>query len=235
MNAKQLVRVAAKWPTLFVGILSGAYAAYVGVTWFRYGRPRREQGQEADAFLDLFMPAYDVVDRHCLHVGAPAEVTLSAATETDIESSAIVRGIFKSRKWILGGKEDVAVRPRGVLEQMKSLGWGILVEVPGREIVLGGVTAPWEANPVFRALPPDTFAKFQEPGCVKIVWTLRADPSGANESIFRTETRAVATSAEARKRFRRYWSFLSPGIIGIRRVVLPKVKAEAERRWSQAA
>ena len=65
---------------------------------------------------------------------------------------------------------------------------------------------------------------------VKIVWTLRADAIGADASIFRTETRAIATDATARAKFRRYWSFLSPGIILIRWASLSPLKAEAERR-----
>jgi hypothetical protein len=114
---------------------------------------------------------------------------------------------------------------------MKSLGWGVLAELPGRELILGGVTKPWEANPVFRALPPNEFTAFDEPGYVKIAWTLRTNPARKSDCTFRTETRAVATDATARKRFRRYWSLLSPGIIAIRRVMVPQVKAEAERRW----
>jgi hypothetical protein len=110
-----------------------------------------------------------------------------------------------------------------------------LAELPGREIVMGGLTKPWEPNPVFRALPPDAFAAFQEPGYVKIVWTLRADPVGHGDCLFRTETRASATDPEARKKFRRYWSFLSPGIIVIRTVTLSAVKAAAERRWRAMA
>ena len=77
--------------------------------------------------------------------------------------------------------------------------------------------------------------QFQEPGYVKIIWTLRANPDRNGQSIFRTETRAVATDVEARRKFRRYWAFLSPGIIAIRRVMLPAVKAEAERRWIKIA
>jgi len=45
-----------------------------------------------------------------------------------------------------------------------------------------------------------------------------------------TETRAVATDAIARAKFRRYWAFLSPGIIVIRWAVLEPLKREAERR-----
>jgi hypothetical protein len=110
------------------------------------------------------------------------------------------------------------------------MGWGVLAMVPGREVVVGAVTRPWEANVIFQALPPDQFATFDEPGYVKIAWTLRADPVSTSQSIFRTETRAVATDATARMKFRRYWSLLSPGIIAIRWVMVQPVKAEAERR-----
>jgi hypothetical protein len=124
----------------------------------------------------------------------------------------------------------------GLLAQMKSLGWGVLAEIPGREIVMGAVTQPWKAEVVFRAVAPNEFAAFAEPGYVKIAWTLRADPIGPVESIFRTQTRAVATDAGARARFRRYWAFVSPGIRLIRQLILSPLKAEAEdlARRSQA-
>jgi hypothetical protein len=104
----------------------------------------------------------------------------------------------------------------------------VLAEIPGREIVVGAVTRPWEANVTFRGMPPEPFASFAEPGFVKIAWTLRADPDASGGSIFRTETRAVATDTVARAKFRRYWAFLSPGIILIRRASLAVVKADAE-------
>jgi hypothetical protein len=106
----------------------------------------------------------------------------------------------------------------------------VLAEEPGREIVMGAVTQPWLADVVFRALPPEEFAAFHDPNYVKIVWTLRADSVGPTESVFRTETRAVATDPVARAKFRRYWSFLSPGIILIRWALLAPLKADAERR-----
>jgi len=109
------------------------------------------------------------------------------------------------------------------------MGWGVLADEP-YEIVMGAATKPWEANPVFRALPPEDFASFAEPGYVKIIWMLRAAPAGDAASRFVTETRAVATDPRSRAKFRVYWTFLSPGIRLIRRAMLPLVKAEAERR-----
>ena len=95
----------------------------------------------------------------------------------DLLQSPVVRAIIKGRELILGATPDNRPRPRGLLAEVQSLGWGVLAEVPGREIVVGAVTKPWEANPTFRALPPDEFAAFREPDYVKIVWTLRADRS----------------------------------------------------------
>ena len=51
--------------------------------------------------------------------------------------------------------------------------------------------------------------------------------------MFRTETRAVATDAFARLKFRRYWALVSPGVALIRQTSLGPLKAEAERRARQ--
>jgi hypothetical protein len=124
--------------------------------------------------------------------------------------------------------------PGGLLAQTKALGWGVLAEVPGREIIMGAVTQAWLADVVFRGLTPEEFAAFNEPGYVKIAWTLRADPISAGESVFRTETRAVTTDPTARAKFRWYWSKASPGIWLIRQMTLGPLKREAERRAETA-
>jgi hypothetical protein len=177
------------------------------------------------------MPAYDVVERHHVRIAAPSAVTLAAACEIDLQGSRLVRTIIRAREIILGAAPDDRPRPHGLLAEVQSLGWGVLADVPGREVVVGAITKPWEANVTFRALPPDQFEAFNEPGYVKIAWTLRAEPLGPTESLFRTETRALATDQTARAKFRQYWSFLSPGIILIRWAVLGPLKTEAERRY----
>jgi hypothetical protein len=212
-------------------LAAASYAAYVATTWYRYGHVRHPAGgQDADPLLDRFMPTYDVAERHHVRIAAPAEITLEAAAEMDLQQSAIVRGIFKAREWIMRSRPARDQETRALLSQMRAIGWGVLAEIPGREIVMGAVTRPWMADVVFRPLPPEEFAAFHEPDYVKIVWTLRADSLGAAESIFRTETRVQTTDPAARAKFRRYWSLVSPGIILIRWMSLGSLKAEAERR-----
>jgi hypothetical protein len=213
-----------------MGVAAAAYAAYIGWTWRRYGQPAAASDEDADALLDQFMPHYEVAERCRVRVRATAGVTFTVACEQDLMALPLVRAVFKAREIVLGSEPDPVRRPRGLLALTRSLGWGVLAEVPDREIVMGAVTQPWQANVVFRALPPDQFAAFDEPDHVKIVWTLRADPVGRDQSVFRTETRAVATDAAARAKFRWYWSKFSPGIAMIRWLSLGPVRREAERR-----
>jgi hypothetical protein len=228
-NFRKLLRSVRRAAVIGAGATAGAYLGAVASAWFRYGRPRSATF-EPDRLLDRFIPVFDIVERHQVRVNAPANITFAAACDLEFEQSPLIAMIFKARERILGSARDAAGGPRGLLERTKSSGWGVLAEISGREIVMGAVTRPWEANVVFRALPPDQFASFNEPGYVKIVWTLRTDGVGEGLSMARTETRAVATNGAARRRFRRYWALFSPGIVLIRYEALRLVKADAEQR-----
>jgi hypothetical protein len=211
------------------------YFAYAGITWSRYGRiDRPVTPYEIDPLLDRFIPEYETAERHHLRVHAPAALTFETAKASDLNDSAVVRAIFKAREVVLRATPDDTNRPRGLIAQMRAIGWGVLAEIPDREIVMGAVTQPWKADVVFRALPADEFASFHEPGYVKIVWTLRADALGPAESMAITETRVLTTDAFARENFRRYWAFVSPGVVLIRHMSLRLVRRDAEQRYRAA-
>ena len=231
MTPKRILR----WSAAGVGMAMATYAAYVGATWSRYGSPARPKPGEDDELLDRFIPRYDVVERHRVRVAAPAAITLAAAKDLDLFEAPLVRAVFKGRELLLRAHTAQRLRARGMLAEVQALGWVVLAELPGQEIVLGAVTRPWQADVTFRPVPGDEFAAFDEPGYVKIAWTLRADPIDSLSSTFRTETRALATDTLARTRFRRYWAFLSPGIFLIRQAMLGPLKAAAERRVGDAA
>jgi hypothetical protein len=217
---------------MLAGGAAAAILACVGhglATWYRYGRI--QPTGRGDELLDQFMPTYEVRERHETRVAAPADVAFAAARELELDRSPLVRAIFRGRELLMGSaRARDKVPPRPFLEEVLSLGWRILAERPGREIVLGAVTQPWRADVVFRGIPPEEFAAFDEPEYVKIAWTLAASPLGSGDSLFRTETRVATTDPSARARFRRYWSVVSPGILLIRRETLRMVKKEAERR-----
>jgi hypothetical protein len=213
------------------GLAALTYAGYVSATWARYGRrPRR---QAADPLLDRFMPDCEVVERHELRVRAPADVTFVAAQDLDVTDSAIVKAIFAGRSLLMGSRMPPDEVPAPLMEKALALGWGVLAEVPGRKVVFGAVTRPWNADVVFESVPADRFAAFDRPGYAKILWTLEADPTDADGSIARTETRVVTTDPVSRERFRRYWAAVSPGVRLIRRQMLRLLRTKAERMWHQ--
>jgi hypothetical protein len=219
-----------------IGAALLGWLAYGTVTWLRYGQPRggSDTGRgvrHRDPLLDRFIPTYEVAEFHEVRVAAPASVTYAATQELDLQRSRIVRAIFRGRELLLSDDRADDRRPRTFLAEVLALGWGVLAEEPGREIVLGAATRPWEANVRFRSLQPDEFAAFDTPGYAKIVWNLSVEPLGLAESVFRTETRVATTDAYARERFRRYWAVFSPGILLIRRATLRLVKGDAERRY----
>jgi len=225
-----LARTAAQWTAAGAAAAVTVHAAYVSLAWFRYGRVPAPPAGKRDALLDGFMPTYEIREHHDIRVGAPADLTLAVARHLDVLDLPVVRVLVKGRELIIGATPDRQPRPHALVAEMQSIGWGVLADVPHREIVMGAVTRPWDANVVFRAVPPGEFASFHDPGYVKIVWTLRADPIDGGHSIFSTETRAIATDQIARSKFRTYWSFLSPGIILIRMAAVRAVRTEGERQ-----
>jgi hypothetical protein len=213
------------------GVLALGWGGYAAATWLGYGR---RNGHAPDALLDRFIPGFEAGDRHEIRVAAPPELALQALKEMELESIPLVHAIFRARALILGAGPEAREVPRGLLASTLAMGWGVLAEAPGRAVVVGAVTKPWEADVEFHAVPAERFRDFAEPGWVKIVWTLEAEPLGPAESIARTRVRVATTDAGARSRFRRYWSLFSPGIRLIRRLALPRVKAAAERRYRES-
>jgi hypothetical protein len=181
------------------------YLAYAVTTYISYGDRSRHLPPESEGnpLLDRFMPDYDVRDHHATRVEASADQTMWAAREAKWQDS-----------WFARSK----------------IGWEILAEVPGREVVMGAITQPWVKNPTFRKVSPERFASFREPGYVKIVWTIKSLPQGPSRTLLSTETRLVPTDDSARIKFRPYWTFLSPGIIVIRWILLRSARRKAEGR-----
>jgi hypothetical protein len=122
------IRAGAKWLAVGAGLAAAAYGSYVGITWYRYGDAPPPNPEEQDPLLDRFMPAYEVAERHQVRVAAAAAVTLAVAREVDLQASPVVRTIIRARELILGATPDSRPKPRGLLNEVQALGWGVLAE-----------------------------------------------------------------------------------------------------------
>lgn len=182
--------------------------------------------------LDPFIPHPDVRERFETTIGAPAAVVMSTAAEFDLQSPLLVRFIVRLRERLMRASPHEKRQPVGLLDEMRSLGWGPLDEQAGRHAVYGASCQPWLADVEFTPIAPERFADHAEPGRVKIAWTLEAEPLTPAKTRFAQETRVVATDDVARARFRRYWRWARLGVVAIRLLLLPAIRRAAERRWA---
>jgi hypothetical protein len=191
------------------------------------------RAEEFDPQLDSLMPEYDIVERHHVRIDAPPHIVFAAAQHVDFQQSLLVRLIIKLRALAMGGTLRES-NGRGLIAETTSMGWRILAEIPGKALVMGAATQPWCANVIFLPLATEAFAAFSQPDHVKIVWTLRVVSAYPQGSVFITETRAMATDAAARAKFRRYWTRVKPGVVAIRWILLRLLKKEVEGNQLQS-
>lgn len=187
----------------------------------------------APAVLDRFVPHPDVRERFETTIHAPGPLVMQVAAQFDMQSLPAVRAIIRLREALLGARRNAPREPQGILEETARLGWGVLDEQAGRFVICGARCQPWLADVEFSAIAAEDFAAYAEPDQVKIAWTMEAEEIADGVTRFAQETRAVATDANARARFRRYWRWARFGIVAIRLLLLPAVKREAERRCAE--
>jgi hypothetical protein len=186
---------------------------------------------ETAMLIAQYLPTYDVRDYHEAEVRAPADTAYAVLRALDLNRSWIVQALFALRSLpsrLL--RRPSPPPPSGTfLEQALALGWVILEEAPGRELVAGAVTQPWQSVVTFQGLPPAEFRRFSTPGFTKIVWAFAARPVTPDVSVLSIETRVLATDPASRRKFRRYWLVVSPGVRLIRLVALSQARRELER------
>lgn len=182
--------------------------------------------------IDKYMPEYDVRSYHSATVPADPDRAYAAFRCLDFARSRVIRLLFAIRtlpsRLRRGRVRSGAPQGKTFLESILSQGWVLLEESPNRELVAGTVTQPWAAVVQFRAIPAAQFVAFAEPGFAKIVWNIAVVPSDGG-SLVSTETRVLTTDPGARRRFRMYWTVLSPFIKLIRHVALRLLRRDLEQ------
>lgn len=185
--------------------------------------------------IDKYMPSFQTREHHEVLVPTDAARAYAALRALDFTQSPIVRGLFAIRtipeRWRnrRSGRPAAESPPRPFLDTALSIGWKVLEETPGEELVAGAVTQPWAPVVVFRGMPGPEFLAFAEPGFAKIVWNITARSAGAGGAWIATETRVATTDPDSRRKFRRYWLVFGPWIGLIRIIALRRLRRQLER------
>ena len=198
-------------------------------------------GSESPLAVDRFLPRYDLAVVHSDVFRAPPEVTYQAVTSLDIFGSPLIRALIEARALPQrlrhlaphrGTAERATPRPTFRLRDMTAIGWLLLDETAGAEIVLGQVSRPWKPTAIEDDMPSTTeqFAEFDRPGYAKIATSVRVDPYGSLSSIVTMETRVALTDDLSRRKFRRYWVFIGPFSAMTRRMAMRLLARELNGR-----
>ena len=147
---------------------------------------------DAELLMAQFLPRYDVAVVHADVFRAPPAQCYARVMELDLFQAPFVRATLGLRalpQRVLGalrapgnGTTITTPPPTFRLRDMVGLGWILLAETPGVEMVLGQVSRPWKADASSTDAPttPEQFTNFDEPGFAKIVTSLRVDPYGTS-------------------------------------------------------
>ncbi len=196
------------------------------------GLARRAERSTGAGRLELFIPHPEICERHSTLVAAPAAFVMHAARSFDMQSIGPVHALFSLRSRLMGAEEGAPDRGEGLAESTRKMGWGVLVDEPGRAYLSGAACQPWEANVVFSPLTAEDFASYSEPDYVKIAWSIEVESIDPSLCRLSTETRVTATDEQARRNFRRYWQIFGKGILAIRWLLLPAIRRRAEQAWT---
>ena len=189
--------------------------------------------------LDRYLPQYDVTEAHAIVVDADTDLTWEVARRGDLSQSAVTRALLGLRSLpnrlqrVLKGRPTESARPPLNLDDLERVGFLLLGERPGHEIVFGSVVQPWKAVTDDDPAPQveaGRFAAFDTPGYVKVAFNIRVEPYASRRSLITTETRTAATDPASLRRFSRYWLLVGPISALIRRLTLGIVKSDAEQQ-----
>lgn len=187
--------------------------------------------------IDELLPTYDVVERHAITVHAPPAATYAALLSTDFGRSGLLRALLVLRALpaVLARRPHDAgsrarSRPPLTLSSIESHGFVRLAAAPDSEIVFGLEGRFWALDGG-RCTPPAAAFRTTapSPGTARAVWNFALASVDATTTRATTETRVLCADAATRRRFLPYWALIRPGSGLIRRDMLRRLRAAAER------
>lgn len=212
---------------LFVFLLAVLVVAFEGRSTFP--APLR-----ADAAAAPYMPEFRYRDAYEVGVDAPPERVYEAMRTADLREIPALRVMLEARgaPALLNSllRSTEYHRPaRVTLDTLRAMrGYTVLVDTPGRSIVLGKIDRPWDGGAPRPPFTPESFGRFNGAGYVKTVVSLEAVPRAGGGTRLTVEWRMAPTDADAMRRMGRYWIAARPFAQLAAKTGLPRIGADAD-------
>jgi hypothetical protein len=172
--------------------------------------------------VDEFLPVYDVSDSVATVVQADLATTWGALMDVDlievgrrrplVAVLGSLRAVPEIVSHVLHGEPPVRAPKQLRLRDTTHIplgkgGWVLLGERPREEIALGLIGKFWRPVIPFAKVTAEEFASFSEPGFGKTVYSLSVRALDERRTLLTGVMRTATTNEDARRWFRRYWTF----------------------------
>jgi hypothetical protein len=170
-----------------------------------------------------FLPVFDVSDAVATVADADRGAAWAALLDVDlleVGRQAPLVGVLGALRMVpevvahlLHGERPAKPPESRRLRDMPEIpmdegGWVLLGEREGEEIALGLVGKFWRPVIEFAQIESaDQFRQFEDPGFAKTVYSLSVRELGRGRSLLSGLMRTATTDEQARRWFRRYWTF----------------------------
>lgn len=179
--------------------------------------------------LDQLIPTPRLLEFDQAEVSAPPEELWERLRHGDLARPPLVRALFALRTL----PDRIRRRPASpklsvddLVSTVERPGFQLLVEEPPREFTVGAIGKVWQPQITFVHVDgAAAFAAFEEPGFVKVAWSVRLKPRGELCRV-ELELRVDTTDAASYAKFRRYFRLVGPASRFIRRAVLADLARE---------
>ncbi len=117
--------------------------------------------------------------------------------------------------------DDLQLRIDDLHSSIAHPGFQVLVDDENREVVVGAIGKVWHLEiPFVHVDSAESFARFTDPGFIKVAWALRLSPRGEHDTHVELELRVDATDPASWSKFRRYFALIGPASRFIRASLL---------------
>ena len=160
-----------------------------------------------------------------IDLAAPPAAVWEHIRHVDLGDTLFTRALFALRTLPsrLGGAsvEPLRLRIDDLHSTPEQPGFQLLGEVPGHELTVGAIGKVWQLDiPFLHVEGADAFARFAEPGWIKVAWAIRLEPLGDAGTRLFFDLRVDATDEASWAKFTRYWRVIGPGSHFIRHTLL---------------
>jgi hypothetical protein len=178
--------------------------------------------------LDRVLPTPRLLEPDGIDLAVPPQAAWEIVRHLDLGKFPIVHALFAIRTLPnrLAGRasEPLRLRIDDLVSSPGDPGFQILADDPPHEVVVGAIGKVWQPDiPFLQVDDANAYARFVDPGWVKVAWALRVTPLGERDSRVECEVRVDATDDASWRKFVSYFRVIGAGSRFIRRSVLNRL------------